>query len=322
MVDIESIKKEWDIDKPLYEKLGKSLKEHFSQQLSKYEILPEISCRTKDLLSLIKKIQRKRIKKDYNYSDVSDKLGLRIICSFVTDLETVDKWIKEQFIIVSVEYKEDDLDFNELNYTSNHYDLKVKEEKFHIDYFHSIKDLVFEVQVRTINQHAWSSTAHILTYKKDIEIPKGFKRRVYRLLSLYEIADDEFSSVNELLFDEKNSLVYKFIKQLEGKVFRFCRVDFDRALSIDNFNKLLSKFDDNKKVSLLETVDKFIKSKEEKLERVFIENTERFYKIPIITQPEIFLIFYMMEKHENVLEEIYSNEMDWSELEILKGIWV
>lgn len=50
-----------------------------------------------------------------------------------------------------------------------------------------------------MNQHAWANSAHILYYKQDIELPDEMKHRIYRLLSLYELADEEFTKVNDYL---------------------------------------------------------------------------------------------------------------------------
>lgn len=187
--------------------------------------------------------------------------------------------------------------------------------------FFKFKDLVFEIQVRSINQHAWSNSAHILTYKSEAEIPKSLQRKVYRLLSLYEIADDEFSSVNTALQDSKNNIAYKFIRKFEGKVYRFIQMDFDRVLSIYNFNKLLSEFDAETKEKTLDRLIHFVNENEAKLEHIFKENKIRFHKILVLTQPEIFLIFYMLDHHTATLEYIYANKLDYNELESLIGIW-
>ncbi|OAD91461.1 hypothetical protein A7A78_02905 [Aequorivita soesokkakensis] len=320
----EDIKQKWLKDQPLYEDLGKLVSIHLKHGLPKYEILPEISYRTKELLSIVKKIERKKKEKEssYTYDDLKDKLGVRVICSFSSDLEIVDKFLKEQYLIIKAEYKKDSLAFDKLDYTSNHYDIKINPKKLHLDFYESIKDFIFEIQVRSINQHAWSSSAHILTYKSEVKIPQPLQRRVYRLLSLYEIADDEFSSVNQLLKDSLNNLIYKFIRLLEGKVYKYAKVDFDRATSIYNFEKLLADFPENKKEYIFEKIEEFIKINDEKIKRIFEENEIRYHLIPLLTQPEIFLIFYMLENHEALLEKTFSNDLEYNELETIMGIWV
>ena len=59
------------------------------------ELYAEISFRVKEIQSIIKKIQKKsKIKKTYSYNDLTDKLGIRIICPFLSDLDIVDKILK------------------------------------------------------------------------------------------------------------------------------------------------------------------------------------------------------------------------------------
>lgn len=322
MVSPDEIKRLWELEKPLYDTVGHEVVSHLKNELPRHEILPEVSYRTKELLSIIKKLTRKSKEKEYSYEDLKDKLGIRIICSFITDLDIVDELILAHFIIVKAEYKKEALEFNKLDYTSNHYDVKLKSGIINVEEYDQVKDFVFEIQVRSINQHAWSSSAHILTYKSEADIPLSLQRKVYRLLSLYEIADDEFASVNKSLQDAENNIAYKFIRKLEGKVYRYSQTDFDRVLSIHYFNNLLKEFTNQKSEDILDILLSFITDNDEKLSRVFSENKMRFHKIPVLTQPEIFLIFYMLDKHESVLEQIYSNELDFEELERLKGIWI
>jgi ppGpp synthetase/RelA/SpoT-type nucleotidyltranferase len=316
------IEERWFTDQPIYENIGAKVSMFLKNVILKHEIYPELSYRLKELLSIVKKIERKSKDKEYTYEDLKDKLGVRVICSFSSQLDEVDKIIHQNFNVEKVEYKKEELDFDRLDYTSNHYDLTVDTSKIHFENPEICKGKVFELQVRSINQHAWSSSSHILTYKKEAEIPKVLQRRVYRLLSLYEIADDEFSNINSELQEKENGIAYQYIRKLEGKVYKYAKVDFDRQTSLMKLAFLLSPFEKEKRKELIEAVYTFVSENDEKLERVFDNYSSKFHQIPFLTQPEIFLIFYMLEKHESTLEEIFVNDLDNDELEKIKGIWV
>ena len=321
-MDFDQISNSWKIENKLYDLLGKRVVAYIKKEIGKYEILPEVTFRTKDLISIVKKIKKKNLEKSgYSFSDLKDKLGVRIICAFNSDLNIVDEFLKANFEIEKAEYKNEALDFNKLDYISNHYDIKIGSKKKLRFKDEKIKDLIFEVQVRSLNQHAWSNTAHFLTYKRESDISNVLKRRVYRLLSLYEIADDEFSSVNRALIEQENNLVYTILRKLEGKIYRYANIDFDRESSLMNISIIINSLEIRQREKLINGIGEFIQNNEQKIIKIFKTNRHRFYKLSYITQPEIFIIWFCLENFLFTIEGIYANEFDEDELEQIKAIW-
>lgn len=109
---------------------------------------------------------------------------------------------------------------------------------------------------------------------------------------------------------------------MEGKVFKYAKVDFDRQTSLMRLALLLFPFPKEKQKELIDNVYTFVLANDEKLERVFDSYSSKFHKFPFLTQPEIFLTLYMLEKYESTLEEVFANDLDNDELEKIKGIWV
>jgi hypothetical protein len=240
---------------------------------------------------------------------------------FAEDMAKIDSFLKEHFIIINAEYKKDNLDFNRLDYISNHYDAIIKPSHRYFKNLKKFKNLVFEIQVRTMNQHAWSNAAHTLSYKQEAELPGSLKRRVYRLLSLYEIADDEFSSVNSALLSDPDNTLYTLLRKLEGKIYRFAKVDFDRELSYIHLKLILSFFSAEQQKEIVNGIDKFIKHNEQKIRHIYDENRSRYFEITFLTQPEIFLVWFALDKFYFSIDDNWDNEFDRFELEQIQTLW-
>ncbi|MGB4774806.1 MAG: hypothetical protein WBP45_06525, partial [Daejeonella sp.] len=104
-IDIKQIAERWRKDEPQFIELGSVVTAFIRKEITAFELLPEISYRTKELLSIIKKIKKKQREKEYSYDSLNDKLGIRIICSFKEDMDKLDAFLKKYFILKKAEYK-------------------------------------------------------------------------------------------------------------------------------------------------------------------------------------------------------------------------
>lgn len=320
-MDIKSIANSWEIDQPKFEELGALVSSFIKSTITEYEILPEISYRTKELLSIIKKIKKKLREKEYSYNDLNDKLGVRIICTFNEEMQKIDNYLYKYFEIKKVERKKEALDFKTLDYISNHYDALIKLTTKKFAKFSHLKDLVFEIQVRTLNQHAWSNAAHSLSYKQEADFPPSLKRKIYRLLSLYEIADDEFEAVNKALIESPDNNVYKLLRKLESKTYKYAQVDYDRESSLFTIDIILDFLSKEEIQTVFREIDSFIQAHDKKIQQIFDENRKRFPELFFITQPEVFFIWFCLEKFPYSIEDKWNSIFQDFNLEPIKTLW-
>ena len=56
-------------------------------------------------------------------------------------------------------------------------------------------------------QHAWSAVSHTVQYKREMDIPSPFRRRLHRIAGLFELADEEFVAIRNQRKSLKESAI-------------------------------------------------------------------------------------------------------------------
>jgi putative GTP pyrophosphokinase len=323
MIDIPTIIRLWEADEPNYQKLGALTHKFIKTEITEMEISPLISYRTKEQLSIIKKIRTKQINdKTYDYDALKDKLGIRIVCNFNSDLDKIEKFIYKYFNVIGLpDRKKEKVRYDKLDYQSNHYDVQIKTEVPYFKKHAELKGFTFEIQVRTINQNAWADVAHSLIYKQESEIDDAIKRKIFRLIALYELADDEFNSINEYILSAPDNHVYSLLKKIEGKFYKLAKCEFDREYSVSNLKTILTFFSEEQKQHLNRDIESFITISEEKIKTIFDDNRIYFLSSPYLSQPEIFVIWYALEFFQFYITAKWLDYFDYQDLEDIANWW-
>lgn len=172
------------------DKMNILIKELLDQEKISYH---SIENRVKEKNSLAKKIDGKN--KYQDLSEITDIVGCRIISYFEIDVEKIVALLFKEFKIDEVNSidKKKILDPDRFGYLSYHIICSINDERAQLREYKNYKDLKFEIQVRTILQHAWAEIEHDIGYKSNIAVPREFRRKFSRIASILEIADDEFS---------------------------------------------------------------------------------------------------------------------------------
>ena len=159
----------------------------------------KLEYRPKKRPSVERKIATKSLARPYQLSDLTDVAGLRIITFYERQVDEVAAIIAREFTVDdenSVD-KRAALDPDRFGYTSLHYVARLSKARRRLSEYKSFANLKFEIQIRSILQHAWAEIEHDLGYKANIEIPREVRRRFFRLASLLELADAEFGAIRE-----------------------------------------------------------------------------------------------------------------------------
>lgn len=226
---------EYEKRKSQYDKLGINLHQALTILLKESGIpFLSINYRIKDLTSFIEKTERKK----YNspFEEIEDICGIRIICYYQSDVEKIVKIISNEFEIIENQDKEELLNDDQFGYRSTHFIAKIKKEWLSTPNYKGLENLKAEIQVRTILMHAWAEIEHKLAYKSKTQIPKQFKRKLFRMSAKLEEADEQFEDLKKSISDYKKEVIQLSTKKKKSDEIEL-NLDSLQAFLDSNFNE-------------------------------------------------------------------------------------
>jgi len=148
-----------------------------------------VAGRTKSLESAIDKSVRKGMSDPT--TQIQDFCGVRVVTFVEKDILQVARLIKECFHVHPEESadKSVELGTDRMGYRSIHFICDLGEERLELEEFNSYKNLVLEIQVRTVLQHAWAEIGHDRSYKFSGILPQELERKLNLAAGLLEVAD-------------------------------------------------------------------------------------------------------------------------------------
>lgn len=195
----ETLLEEYDRALPLLRAHGERLQAELSAILAADDDLKvhSVTLRLKSRASLAQKLARP----DRSYASlwsVTDLVGLRVIVYFEDAVDAIGKLLEEHMPIDfahSIDKRRRDA--GTFGYRSLHYVCRVGATEVP----GLPAEASFEVQVRTVLEHAWAEIEHDLGYKSGSAVPEAVQRRLHRLAGLLELADQEFGAIRDDLHD-------------------------------------------------------------------------------------------------------------------------
>ncbi|MBS2016352.1 MAG: GTP pyrophosphokinase family protein [Deltaproteobacteria bacterium] len=185
----DALLEEFDQLVPALGARGEALARDLRERLARDPTLKihSVAWRLKGRESLVRKLGRP----DRSYSDLwalTDLVGVRVITYFADAVDRVGKIVESElpvdFTHSTDKRRRETTDFG---YRSLHYVCRLGDPL--------PERACFELQVRTVLEHAWAEIEHDLGYKASEEIPAGVRRRLSRLAGLLELADQEFGEI-------------------------------------------------------------------------------------------------------------------------------
>lgn len=164
------------------------------QHVHSYNPIEHIKSRVKTAESIVKKLKR------YGYEStisnmveyVNDIAGIRVICSFVSDIYRIADMISNQCDIRVISVKDYLKNPKQSGYRSYHMLVTVP-----VYLSDRIVDTKVEIQIRTVAMDFWASLEHKLHYKFEGNVPEHIRQELIECADMVSALDDKMLSLNE-----------------------------------------------------------------------------------------------------------------------------
>lgn len=216
--------------RPHYAKLGEEVAYILKRLLRASQIeYSTVIHRVKTIDSFFEKVARKK----YNdpLKEVTDIAGVRIVFLYLVDRPQIEKLIEEEFKVIERIDKTTEAEDDRFGYCALHY-LVCLGKKASGARYDDLKDLICEIQIRTILQDAWAIVAHHLSYKQESDVPKELRRKLNALSGLFETADSQFDSLR------KERQIYK--DKVKQQITEHEKDFLQNTINIDNLVEYLN----------------------------------------------------------------------------------
>ncbi len=187
-----------------YETFAKALKRILEAACKPHLREAIVQARPKDVSSFAEKCVRKFERYPDAVHQMTDLCGGRVIVQTQSQVESVRRFVEQNFTVAETEDIGLRLGEKEFGYRDRHYIVQLKLERaaaigFTAKEIKAIGERKAELQIRTWAQHAWADTLHDRTYKSPLKLTTEVARTAALLAALMEDGDRNFDRLaNEL----------------------------------------------------------------------------------------------------------------------------
>jgi len=173
------------------------------QHVHRYNPIEHIKSRIKSPESIVKKLKRNghesTIENMVRY--VNDIAGIRVICSFSSDIYRIADMIANQSDITVISIKDYIKNPKASGYRSYHMIITVP-----IFLSDRCEDTKVEIQIRTVAMDFWASLEHKINYKFEGNMPEYIKTELVECAKMVNTLDDRMMSLNDevMQYNEEN----------------------------------------------------------------------------------------------------------------------
>ena len=202
------------------------ISEHRENDL--YSPIEQVSGRVKSVSSILEKMQRKHIPMERMEEEVEDIAGIRIICQFEEDIETVASLVQNRSDMTIKSEKNYLKHVKQSGYRSLHLIIY-----YTVETLNGPRKLQAEIQIRTMAMDFWATIEHSLQYKYKGDMPPHVAERLTNAADAIILLDQEMSSVRDEIMDAQNSsqMQSNLVKDILNNIENLYRVSSEREIT-------------------------------------------------------------------------------------------
>ena len=170
------------------------------QHVHRYNPIEHIKSRLKTSESIVKKLRRQGHESTIHnmVQYVNDIAGIRVICSFTSDIYRIAEMITNQGDIKVISVKDYLVNPKPSGYKSYHMLVSVP-----VYLSDRIVDTKVEIQIRTVAMDFWASLEHKIHYKFEGKVPEGIENELIECAKMISELDAKIDFIKRLGINDK-----------------------------------------------------------------------------------------------------------------------
>ncbi|MGG5460774.1 GTP pyrophosphokinase [Clostridium sp. B9] len=192
----------------------RSIRKEFRRK-NEYSPIEFVTGRVKEVSSILEKANKYSIPIDRIPYEMEDIAGIRIMCQFVDDIDTVVRIIRNRKDMQVLYEKDYVSNVKPSGYRSYHVVIR-----YPINMAEGQRDILAEFQIRTLAMNFWATIEHSLNYKYRKNLPKDIQFKLKRAADAAFMLDEEMLEIKDeikdaqTLFEVKSDIITNIMNSI------------------------------------------------------------------------------------------------------------
>lgn len=182
---------------------------------NEYSPIEFVTGRVKEVSSILEKANKYSIPQDRVQYEMEDIAGIRIMCQFVDDIDTVVELLRKRKDMQILYEKDYVRNVKQSGYRSYHVVIK-----YPVNMAEGQKEILAEFQIRTLSMNFWATIEHSLNYKYKKNVPIDIEKKLKSAADAAFTLDEEMLEIKDeikdaqKLFEVKSDIITNIMNSI------------------------------------------------------------------------------------------------------------